>query len=142
MKVGPSKKVVFDYQLFGEDGVMLDCSTEDNPLSFVFGEGMIIPGLEKELEGMEPGEDKEVIVAPEDGYGPKDPNLVQQVPRDRFDSGSDLEVGMSYTGKTDQGQIVNFTVVGIDDENIEIDLNHPLAGMTLRFQVTIKEVQD
>ena len=140
MKVGPNKKVSFDYQLFGEGGELLDSSTDDNPLSFVFGEGSIIPGLEKELEGMEAGEDKEVVVKPEDAYGVKDPNLIQQVPRERFEGGSQLEVGMSYTGRTDAGQIVNFRVVGMDDDNVEIDLNHPLAGMTLRFQVTIREV--
>lgn len=142
MKVGPGKNIELDYQLFDEDGEVLDKSTEDNPLCFVFGEGSIIPGLERELEGMEAGEDKEVIVKPEDAYGQKDPNLVQQVPRDRFAGGSNLETGMSYTGRTDSGNIVNFTVVGMDDENVEIDLNHPLAGKTLRFQVTIKDVTE
>jgi FKBP-type peptidyl-prolyl cis-trans isomerase SlyD len=142
MKVGPGKNIVLDYQLFDEDGEVLDKSTEENPLCFIFGEGSIIPGLEKELEGMEAGEDKEVIVEPEDAYGPKDPNLVQQVPRERFAEGSELEAGMSYTGRTDTGNIVNFTVVGMDDENVEIDLNHPLAGRTLRFQVTIKDVTE
>lgn len=140
MRVGPNKKVSFDYQLFGEGGDLLDHSTEDSPLSFVFGEGSIIPGLEKELEGMEPGEGKEVVVQPEDAYGPKDPNLIQQVPSEHFEGGSELEVGVSYTGKTDAGQIVNFKVVGMGDDSVDIDLNHPLAGMTLRFQVTIKEV--
>lgn len=142
MKVGPNKKVSLDYRLYDEGGELLDRSVEGNPLSFVFGEGSIIPGLEKELEGMEAGEDKEVVVKPEDAYGPKDPNLIQQVPRERFEAGSDLEVGMSYTGRTDAGQIVNFRVVGMDDSNVEIDLNHPLAGMTLRFEVTVTEVVD
>ena len=142
MKVGPNKKVSLDYKLFGEGGELLDRSLEGDPLSFVFGEGNIIPGLEKELEGMEAGDGKEVVVKPEDAYGPRDPNLIQQVPRERFESGSELQVGMSYTGKTDAGQVVNFRVVGMDDNNVEIDLNHPLAGMTLRFEVTVTDVVD
>jgi FKBP-type peptidyl-prolyl cis-trans isomerase SlyD len=142
MKVGPNKKVSLDYKLFGEEGELLDRSSEGDPLCFVFGEGSIIPGLERELEGMEAGDDKEVVVKPEDAYGPKDPNLIQQVPRERFEAGSELQVGMSYTGKTDAGQVVNFRVVGMDDDNVEIDLNHPLAGMTLRFEVTVTDVVD
>ena len=142
MKVGPGKNVELDYKLFDEDGEVLDQSPEGEPLCFVFGEGSIIPGLERELEGMEAGEDKEVIVKPEDAYGLKNPDMIQQVPRERFAEGSNLETGMSYTGRMDSGSIVNFTVVGMGDENVEIDLNHPLAGKTLHFQVTIKDVSE
>lgn len=142
MKVGPGKTIVLDYQLFGEDGEVLDESTENNPLCFVFGEGSIIPGLEKGLEGMEAGEDKEIIVKPEDAYGSRNPELIHLVPRHLFAEGSNLERGMSYTGRTEAGNLINFTVLGMDDENVEIDLNHPLAGMTLRFQVTIRDVTE
>lgn len=142
MKVGPFKTVVFHYQLFNEEGELIDSSSEGHPFSFVFGEGSIIPGLEREMEGMEPGENKEIIVRPEDGYGLHNPNLVQQVPREMFSGGAELEVGMSYTGRTEAGNVVNFTVTGMDEESVEIDLNHPLAGKTLRFNVTIEDVLD
>jgi FKBP-type peptidyl-prolyl cis-trans isomerase 2 len=141
MKVGPNKTVVFDYLLYGQDGELIECSPEGEPLSFVFGEGSIIPGLENEMEGMEPGESKDVTVEPEDAYGLRDPGLVQQVPKERFEDGPSLEIGMSYVGKTDTGQVVNFLITGMDDRNVEIDLNHPLAGMSLRFNVTVKDVQ-
>jgi FKBP-type peptidyl-prolyl cis-trans isomerase 2 len=142
MKVGPNKTVVFGYRLYDYDGELIECSPEGKPLSFVFGEGSIIPGLESEMEGMEPGESKEVVVEPENAYGLRDPSLVQQVPKEHFEEGSSLEVGMSYVGKTDMGQNVSFSITGMDDRNVEIDLNHPLAGMSLRFNVTIQDVQE
>lgn len=142
MKVGPNKSVTFDYQLYNEDGVVIDCSEEGNPLRFVFGEGSIIPGLERQMEGMEAGESREVTVQPEEAYGPKNPNLIQHVPRTQFDEISILEVGMSYRGKTDDGATIDFAVIGMDEENVELDLNHPLAGKILRFQITIVDVQE
>ena len=142
MKAGPDKTVLFDYRLYDEDGLLIDSSPEGEPLGFVFGEGSIIPGLERELEGMEPGESKEVVVEPEDAYGQRDPNLVQQVPKERFAAGPELQVGTSYVGKTDDGRVINFLIIGMDDSNVEIDLNHPLSGMKLRFEVTVKDVKE
>jgi FKBP-type peptidyl-prolyl cis-trans isomerase SlyD len=140
MKVGPNTTVFFEYRLLDEDGMLLESSPEDQPLDFVFGEGSIIPGLESGMEGMEPGESKDVVVKPEEAYGLRDPGLVQKISKERFAGATDLEVGKSYTARTDAGQIVNFRIIAIDDENMEIDLNHPLAGMNLRFQVTVKDV--
>jgi FKBP-type peptidyl-prolyl cis-trans isomerase SlyD len=142
MKAGPNKTVFFDYRLYDEDGVLIDRSPEGEPLGFVFGAGTIIPGLERELEGMEAGDSKEVVVKPEEAYGLRDPGLVQQVPKDRFQGGPDLEVGTSYSGRTDDGRVINFLIIGMDEENVNIDLNHPLSGMSLRFEVTIKDVRE
>jgi len=142
MKVGPNKAVSFDYRLYEEGGELIESSPEGEPLSFVFGEGSIIPGLERELEGMEAGDSKDVTVKPEDAYGVRDPGLVQKVPKERFAEGSSLEVGMSYVGRTEAGQVINFLITAMDDENVEIDLNHPLAGVNLRFEVTIQDVKD
>jgi FKBP-type peptidyl-prolyl cis-trans isomerase SlyD len=104
--------------------------------------GNIIAGLEKGLEGMEPGESKEIVVQPEDGYGIKDPGLIQQVPRQRFPGGFAFKAGMSYLARSDSGAMVNFQVLGFDDESVEIDMNHPLAGRALYFQVRIKDVRE
>jgi len=142
MKVGPNKTVAFDYRLYDEDGELIESSPDDEPLNFVYGEGSIIPGLERELEGMEPGDSKEVVVKPEDAYGDRDPELVQKVPKERFAEGSTLEVGMSYIGRTEAGHVINFLITAMDDENVQIDMNHPLAGINLRFEVTIKDVKD
>ncbi|MBN2028225.1 MAG: peptidylprolyl isomerase [Actinobacteria bacterium] len=142
MKVGPNKTVAFDYKLYGEDGELIESSPEGEPLNFIYGEGSIIPGLERELEGMEPGDSKEVVVKPEDAYGEHDSELVQKVPKERFAAGSTLEIGMSYVGRTEAGQVINFLITAMDDENVQIDMNHPLAGVNLRFEVTIRDVKD
>lgn len=141
MKVGPNTIAVIDYELFDEGGELIESSSGETPFTFSFGAGDVIPGLEKELEGMEPGQSKKIVVAPEEAYGMKDPNLVQQVPRANFPDGFPLETGVSYLAKTDTGATVNFQVLGFDDQNVEIDLNHPLAGMTLHFAVEIREVR-
>lgn len=142
MKVGPNKTVAFDYKLYDEDGELIESSPEGEPLNFVYGEGSIIPGLERELEGLEPGDSKEVVVKPEDAYGDRDPELVQKVPKERFEEGSALEVGTSYIGRTEAGHVINFLITAMDEENVHIDMNHPLAGINLRFEVTIKDVKD
>ena len=140
MQVGLGRTVTFHYRLYDEAGTLIDASADGDPMSFIFGEGSIIPGLEREMEGMEPGQSKEVLVKPEDAYGPHDPSLVHNVPRERFEGSADLEVGMTYMGRTDSGGLINFKILSMDDENVEIDLNHPLAGVNLRFEVTIQDV--
>jgi FKBP-type peptidyl-prolyl cis-trans isomerase SlyD len=142
MKVEPDKLVTLEYQLFNEKGELLEETSVDEPLLFVFGSGMIIPGLEKGLEGMEPGESKEIIVAPEDGYGLHQEELVHRISREHFPEHFEPEAGMFYRAVTDAGNMIQFKVVSIDDTNVEIDLNHPLAGETLHFKVTVTDVKD
>ena len=80
MKVGPNKMVVMDYTLRLGSGEVVDSSEERRPLEFIFGAGDLIPGLERELEGLEEGNEKEVTVSPQDGYGERDPAMVTAVP--------------------------------------------------------------
>jgi FKBP-type peptidyl-prolyl cis-trans isomerase SlyD len=142
MRVGPNTMAVIDYRLYSEEGELLESSSEDNPLCFVFGEERIIPGLERELAGMEPGESKEITVSPEDGYGVRDPSLVMKVPRDRFPSDFQFEEGVSYSARTEEGMLIRFQVLQQGADFVEIDMNHPLAGKTLRFEVRVREVRD
>jgi FKBP-type peptidyl-prolyl cis-trans isomerase SlyD len=140
MKIGPDTVVSISYNLYDEEGKLLEATTPEDPFIFAFGREMIVPGLERALEGMEPGQSIDVTVAPEDAYGPREPGLVQQIPRAQFPDDVDLEVGMQYRAVTDAGNLIIFAVVGLDDQNVEIDLNHPLAGETLRFEVQVVEV--
>ena len=82
----------------------------------------------------------EVRVAPEDGYGVTNPSLEQVLPRDRFQGVESLEVGMQFQANTDQGP-VSVRVVKVDDEDVTVDGNHPLAGKHLNFNVTVQEVR-
>jgi FKBP-type peptidyl-prolyl cis-trans isomerase SlyD len=121
------------------DGVILDSSAEGDPLVYVQGSGQIIPGLEDQLEGLKTGDKKEVMVAPEKGYGPVDPQAFQKVPRGAFENAKDLKIGDIVSGQMGE-QVFNAVVSALDLEDITLDFNHPLAGKTLRFAVEVVEV--
>jgi FKBP-type peptidyl-prolyl cis-trans isomerase SlyD len=141
MKVGKGSVVSVDYELHLGDGKVVDASAPGSPLSYIHGEGQIVPGLELALEGLAAGEAKEVVVAPEDGYGERDARGLQEVPRTAFPSGVEPQTGMELMAEGPQGQTVPFVVREVKPETVVIDLNHPLAGRTLHFAVTIREVR-
>ncbi len=140
MKVGKDCVVSLDYRLHLGDGQVVDQSSPGSPLSYMHGRGQIVPGLEGKLEGMQAGEAKQVVVNPADGYGEYDNRGVQEVPRAMFPPNSDLQVGMMVTAQTPQGEIP-FVVKEVKKDSVVIDLNHPLAGKTLHFDVTVREVR-
>jgi FKBP-type peptidyl-prolyl cis-trans isomerase SlyD len=129
-------QVSMDYILTVE-GEVIDASQEGQPLKFSAGKGQIIPGLEKALIGMAVGESKEVVVSPAEGYGNYNPQASTQVPRDRFPASIALEVGLMLQMRGPNGQPVPARVADISDTFVTMDFNHPLAGKTLSFKVTI-----
>ena len=139
MQIGSETVVTIHYTLTDEKGVVLDSSAGEEPLSFVHGAGTMIPGLEKALLGKSPGESMKISVAPADGYGLRDEDLVQKVPRKNFPV-EDVEVGMHFQTRSPNGPRI-VTVLATDDENITVDANHPLAGATLNFDVQVLEVR-
>jgi FKBP-type peptidyl-prolyl cis-trans isomerase SlyD len=140
MQIASQKVITIDYTLRDEAGELLDSSVDDGPLSYLHGSGNIIPGLESALEGKSEGDSLKVVVAPENAYGERDESLVQTVPRDRFPDG-DIEVGMRFRAQANGGPRV-LTVVAVNDSDVTIDANHPLAGRTLSFDVTVRNVRD
>lgn len=141
MKVTKHKVVTIDYTVTNLQGAVIDSSDGSEPFAYIQGTGNIIPGLEQALEGRTQGETLTVSIPPELGYGLRDANLMQVVPRDRFDGIDALEVGMRFHAESDQGERV-VTVVAIEGEDVTIDGNHPLAGETLEFGVTVVEVRE
>jgi FKBP-type peptidyl-prolyl cis-trans isomerase SlyD len=141
MKVGKGSVVSLDYRLHLGDGVVIDASAPDDPLTYLHGEGQIVPGLEKALEGLSAGEARQVVVAPDDGYGPSDPGALQEIPRTSFPAGVQLQPGMELVAHGPEGQPVPFVVRDVKLETVVIDLNHPLAGKTLHFDVTVRDVR-
>ena len=119
----------------------LDSNVGEKPLEFISDMGQIIPGLEKELVKLSSGDKSEVIVNPEDGYGEYNDEAVQTLPNEQF-AGIDLVEGMSLYGTGENGETVQVTVKSISEEDVTIDYNHPMAGRTLIFTVTILEVRD
>lgn len=130
--------VSLDYTLRLDDDQVIDSSEGRNPLEFIQGQGHIIPGLERELYGMEVGDEKTVTVAPGEGYGERDDSQIQIVGRDAFQPGAELTPGLGVQMQDPQsGQVFQGTISQVNDENVVIDFNHPLAGETLHFDVSI-----
>ncbi len=141
MNVAKGTVVSLDYSLHLGDGKAIDQSEPGEPLVYLHGEGQIVPGLESALEGLSVGERKEVVVAPREGYGEHDPRGLQEVPRGAFPAEFDPKVGMELTAEGPQGEPVPFSIREVKPEAVVIDLNHPLAGKTLHFDVTVREVR-
>ena len=131
-------KVAINYTLT-VDGRVVDSSEGKEPLSYTQGSGQIIPGLEEQLKGLAKGEKKTVEVPPAKGYGERNDAAVQKVPRSSFKDGGDLEVGMMVSGQA-QDQNFQAKVIEVGDKDVTLDLNHPLAGKTLNFEVEVVEV--
>lgn len=119
------------------DGTVFDTSDGRDPLEFVVGSGQIIKGLDGALPGMEVGEKKQVQVACNQAYGPINPGLRQDVPRDAIPDDIPLELGLQLQMQTPQGQAMPVTVVEIGESEVTLDANHPLAGHDLTFDFEV-----
>lgn len=130
--------VSLDYTLHLDSGQVVDSSSDGAPLEFLTGRGSIIPGLEQALLGMAVGEEKDVVVAPADGYGDHDPDAFQVVPRNAFPPDLDLEVGRTLHMRDSSTQQVFQTIVReIRADDVVLDFNHPLSGKILHFSVKV-----
>jgi FKBP-type peptidyl-prolyl cis-trans isomerase SlyD len=141
MKVASDHVVSIDYQLKLADGTTVDESEKGKPLEYLQGHGQIVPGLEKELEGMAQGEKKKVVVQPKDGYGELDSDAVKEVPRQMFPKDMKLQVGQTLAAEGQQGEVIQFVVKSFNDSTVTIDLNHPLAGQVLHFDIHVAGVR-
>jgi FKBP-type peptidyl-prolyl cis-trans isomerase SlyD len=141
MQIEANKVVSIDYTLKNDAGDVLDQSTPENPLAYLHGHNNLIPGLENALAGKAAGDDVTASIPPAEAYGEYDENLIQAVPKNLFQGVDQVEPGMQFQAQTGQGMQV-VTVREVDDENVTIDANHALAGQTLHFDVTIKDVRD
>lgn len=142
MKVEHEAHVTMDYTLTLESGEVVDQSPPEKPLEFITGYNQIIQGLEKGLMGRKETDAFQVVVAPEEAYGERQEELVQKMPTSQFPEGVELKVGMSFQARSPQGMPVNFVVSEIQEDAAVIDLNHPLAGKTLVFDIVIKGVRE
>ncbi len=132
--------VSMDYTLKGTDGKVIDTNKGREPLKYVHGQKMMIPGLERELTGMKVGGEKNVTVKPEDAYGPINKNAFQEVPKEKLPPNG-LKVGAVLAAKSPEGQVVPMRVHEIKDSTVVMDMNHPMAGKTLVFNVKIVDIQ-
>ena len=129
----------FHYTLRDGGGRVLDTSRGGTPLACRAGAGEIVDGLDEALAAMAVGECRRVVVPPEKGYGPREPGLVQRVPRAHLPTGEVRPGDQFQTGPDRHDPIV--TIVAVDGDDVTLDANHPLAGETLHFDVELVERQ-
>jgi FKBP-type peptidyl-prolyl cis-trans isomerase SlyD len=133
-------KVGFEYTLKLDDGQIVDSSEGRAPFTYQHGEGQIPPALEAQLGGLHVGSEKQVTLTPEEGYGPVRPELMQTVPIDQIPEDA-RKVGAQLVSRNEQGQERPLKVAEVRDEEIVLDLNHPLAGQTLHFDIKIVSIE-
>ncbi|ETX11275.1 peptidyl-prolyl cis-trans isomerase [Marinomonas ushuaiensis DSM 15871] len=141
MQITENAVVSMHYTLKDEQGQELDSSIGQEPLVFLSGAQNIIDGLDKSLQGKAAGDKLEVSVAPEDGYGAIHEELIQKVPTENFQGVDDIQIGMQFMAQTPDGQ-QPVTVIGVEEDGVMLDGNHPLAGKTLNFNVEIIDVRE
>lgn len=140
MAIEANQVVSIQYEV--RDGAdVVDSNINGAPLVFMFGKGQIIPGLENGIVNMGIGEQADVLVKSADAYGEYNEEAQQELPKEQF-AGIDLNVGMTLYGQGEDGGTVQVIVKEVQEENVIIDFNHPLAGKDLMFSVTLNSVRD
>jgi len=141
MKVGKDKVVLMHYTLKNDAGEVIDSSDGADPLPFLQGHGNIIPGLESALEGSKVGDKLDVSIKPKDGYGERMQDAIQEIPSSALQDIDEVKVGMQLQSQDQDGNAFLVNVTKIEDDKITVDANHPLAGQTLHFSVSIESVR-
>jgi FKBP-type peptidyl-prolyl cis-trans isomerase SlyD len=137
MQITKNSVVTFHYTLNDADGKLLDTSAGREAFAYIHGGGMIVPGLEEQLEGRAAGESLLAVVDAAKGYGDIDPQLLQRVPLDKF-GGQTVEAGMQF--QTPDNRV--WSVMEVENGDVLLNGNHPLAGVTLHFNVEITGVRE
>lgn len=141
MPIKNGDKVKVHYRGTLDDGSEFDSSHGREPLDFTLGEGMLIPGFEKAVIGLEKGGKVTVKIAPEDAYGEHDPQQVIPVGREQFPEDMQLEVGMTIQLQAPDGSVIDSMITEVKETEVMLDANHPLAGQALTFEIEVVEVE-
>lgn len=141
MKIANDTVASLDYRLHLGDGKLVDESEPGDPLVYLHGHDEIVPGLERALEGKKAGDKLQVVVKPEDGYGEYDPESVEEVPRSELPEDLELVAGETITGTDPDGDEMDFLIKEVKKDTVVLDFNDPMAGKTLHFDVTVREVR-
>ena len=142
MSINVQRVIKFSYTLRDEQGNILDSTEKSGALSFLTGSEQIIPKLEEELSVMLIGSKKNIHIDAQDAYGEYESEAIQTVKRIEFPEDMNLEIGQSYYANTPDGGQMPFLIKEINDDEVIIDFNHPLAGVNLDFDVQLVDVRD
>ena len=138
MAINKNQVVKMFYEVKLDDEI-IDTNMNAEPIKFVYGANEVVPGLEKGISNMQAGETKDISVPAKDAYGPHNPELSETLPISDFD-GIELEIGMVLEADMDDGETLKATVTEIEENEVTVDYNHPLAGCDLDFKVKIHEI--
>ena len=139
LPVGEGTQVTLHFALKLDSGEVVDSTFEGDPATFTVGDGNLLDGFEKALFGLTAGTKETFIIEPEQGFGQPNPNNIQSFSSDQFDQNVDLKPGLMLSFADAQNTELPGVVVSVEDEEIKVDFNHPLAGKTLVFDIEIKE---
>ncbi len=139
MKISANNVVSLEYSLHLGDGEIIDRS-DGEPLVYLHGAGQLIPGLERQLEGLSIGDARTFTVAAADGYGELDPDAIQEVPRTQF-GGRELKVGDQFIAMDENQNQFPVRIKATTADTVTVDFNHPLAGKTLHFDIKVRDVR-
>ncbi|PLX47813.1 MAG: peptidylprolyl isomerase [Desulfobulbaceae bacterium] len=140
----PGDSVTIDYEGVLENGEIFETTAENGALEFTLGTGTVMPAFELAIVGMSLNESKDVILAPKDGYGERQKELLQSIDRQLFGPDVELKVGQILqlnVRKEGVSHQVPATVVELNQDTVTVDYNHPLAGHTLTYKVTLKKIE-
>jgi peptidylprolyl isomerase len=135
--------VTVEYEGKFESGEVFDSTSHGDhahPLTFMAGNREVVKGFDEAILGMEKGEEKEVKIKPEEAYGQHNPSLVQKIPRDKLPKEQEPKPGLLLMFRSQAGQQIPAKIVDVDEKEITVDLNHPLAGKTLVFKIKVVEI--
>jgi len=138
-QVGPDTRVELAYTVYDADGEEAHRSPPDAPLVVVFGYGQLLPAVERAIEGLRPGEVRELSLAPNDAFGQRDPKAIIEV--DRADFPEDVAAGDRFEVENDKGELLVLKVLDVAEDAVVLDTNHPLAGQHVRVELRVGDVR-
>jgi len=141
MLIDNNKVITINYTLKNDDGNLID-ESNDGSFCYLHGADNIIPGMEQALHGKTKDDQLQLSLKPDEAYGEYVEALTQIVDRAMFDVNDTIEAGMQFQAQSENGQMIMITVTSVDGDNVTIDGNHPLAGETLHYDITVVDVRD
>lgn len=141
MQIATNAYAVVAYRLSDDSGILLEDSEKGEPITYVHGYGMLVPGLEAGLLGLTEGDRKVIVVSPEEGFGVRDEELVFSIDKTELPPEGSIEAGDFIVAEDADGDEADLRVVSVHEEHVVVDGNHELAGKTLHFAVIVQSVR-
>ena len=141
LTVGPGTKVTLHFSLTLSNGDVIDSNFERDPATFTVGDGSLLVGFEKAIFGMQEGDRETFLIKPEEGFGQRNPNNIQEIARDQFGEDIELSEGLMLSFADAQKTELPGVVQRFDDERVIVDFNHPLAGRDILFDVAVLRIE-